>query len=444
MGLIEYFEWVSELLLPCSLFPAPPSPPQVIASVGTTTLYVNVNSGLSDTNYSVNGTYNFSSTAYTANELSNVTACIPIYTAVNYTSLSAGTSLSVKWLSSWITTYASTSVGCDSARLTGTSVTDWKVRPTIAVYLIALSATLGYFGFVLFGGFGIVTLPVDLIRSWKNMPKSVISRAEFVKRAKDIALRAKKVKDVARSLSVDKQRGGGGRKWRRHFVEVQRQLKLLEDDNDKLVEEYPQGTDPDALWVVTVVGYWIRGALGVICTCLGICFFIHIVVYMLSDPPISVFLNLVFSKLDKAFPLLGTTAFGLFCFYLISASVHGALKIGLNFLIFSIHPMKPHATLMSSFLFNTMLVQLITLPVVSFCSKAFADYAKDTTIQQIFGTDVANMNGFKWLFTKNFFEFFILVSQSFVHNVAALVAAGSLTLLLHRSSSLGRTRLSTD
>lgn len=90
-------------------------------------------------------------------------------------------------------------------------------------------------------------------------------------------------------------------------------------------------------------------------------------------------------------------------------TVHGAMKIGMNFLLFSIHPMKPHATLMSSFLFNCMLCQLITLPVCDFCSMAFATYARDTSIQQIFGTDVAAMKGFSWLFKKNFFLYCILI-----------------------------------
>lgn len=114
--------------------------------------------------------------------------------------------------------------------------------------------------------------------------------------------------------------------------------------------------------------------------------------------------------------------------------MHGAMKIGLNFLIFSVHPMKPHNTLMSSFLFNVALMNLTALPVVHFCSQArlspsmygmsssrafvdasaststqaFSVYAQNTTIQQVFSTDIDHIKGFSWLFTNNFFIYLLL------------------------------------
>lgn len=41
------------------------------------------------------------------------------------------------------------------------------------------------------------------------------------------------------------------------------------------------------------------------------------VLYLFTDPPLSPFLNEMFMRLDAAFPLFGTAAFALFCFYLI-------------------------------------------------------------------------------------------------------------------------------
>lgn len=43
------------------------------------------------------------------------------------------------------------------------------------------------------------------------------------------------------------------------------------------------------------------------------------VLYLFTNPPFSPFLNSIFVRLDSAFPLFGTTAFAIFCFYLISA-----------------------------------------------------------------------------------------------------------------------------
>ena len=41
------------------------------------------------------------------------------------------------------------------------------------------------------------------------------------------------------------------------------------------------------------------------------------VLYLFTDPPLTPFLNGLFTRLDGAFPLFGTAAFALFCFYLI-------------------------------------------------------------------------------------------------------------------------------
>ena len=43
------------------------------------------------------------------------------------------------------------------------------------------------------------------------------------------------------------------------------------------------------------------------------------VLYLFTYPPFSPFLNSIFMRLDSAFPLFGTAAFAIFCFYLISA-----------------------------------------------------------------------------------------------------------------------------
>ena len=40
---------------------------------------------------------------------------------------------------------------------------------------------------------------------------------------------------------------------------------------------------------------------------------------MFANPPISPFLNSLFITLDNAFPLFGTAAFAICCFYLIGA-----------------------------------------------------------------------------------------------------------------------------
>ena len=71
-------------------------------------------------------------------------------------------------------------------------------------------------------------------------------------------------------------------------------------------------------------------------------------------------------------------------------TVKGCTKVGMNLLLFTVHPMKPGATLMSSFLFNTALVLLATNAVIQFCQQAFALYASSSAISEIWGNQVGH------------------------------------------------------
>lgn len=68
--------------------------------------------------------------------------------------------------------------------------------------------------------------------------------------------------------------------------------------------------------------------------------------------------------------------------------VKGNFKFGLNLLIFRVHPMRPGATVMSSFLFNVALILLATTATIQFCVAAFALYADGTAVLDIFGNQV--------------------------------------------------------
>ena len=67
------------------------------------------------------------------------------------------------------------------------------------------------------------------------------------------------------------------------------------------------------------------------------------------------------------------------------ATIKGCTRVGLRLLVFTVHPMQPGATLMSSFLFNVALVLLATNAAIQFCAQAFALYANETAIHDIWG-----------------------------------------------------------
>lgn len=62
-------------------------------------------------------------------------------------------------------------------------------------------------------------------------------------------------------------------------------------------------------------------------------------------------------------------------------------------------------TYMSSFMFNLALVLLCALPVVQFCTNAFADYARFSTARQLFGVQIENLQFFSFFWTNNVFVY---------------------------------------
>ena len=78
-----------------------------------------------------------------------------------------------------------------------------------------------------------------------------------------------------------------------------------------------QGEDPDYSWAVTVMLFYLKLLLAVVSVVLSVCWLLQVVLYMFTNPPITSFLNTFFITLDNVFPLFGTVAFTVFCFYLI-------------------------------------------------------------------------------------------------------------------------------
>lgn len=136
------------------------------------------------------------------------------------------------------------------------------------------------------------------------------------------------------------------------------------------------------------VGFLLLGLLGVVGLAVSALWVVHIVIYMLPPVPIHPMLNEVFAKLDGVFPLFGVAAFAAFCLYLMAVAVKGNFLLGLNFLVVKLYPVRPGATLTSSLLVNVALVLAMSGAVTQFCASAFASYAANTAVFEIFGNDV--------------------------------------------------------
>jgi LMBR1 domain-containing protein 1 len=144
---------------------------------------------------------------------------------------------------------------------------------------------------------------------------------------------------------------------------------------------------------------------GFIGSLLSLLWLLHIILYMTTDPPIDTFLNSYFMWFDKWFPLFGTLSVLVFSLYLLACVAKGCFKFGVRCFCFALHPMAYGGTMMNSFLFNLSLILMATIPVVQFSSQAFADYARLTEIENMFGAQIKHLVFFKYFFENNIFVY---------------------------------------
>lgn len=309
---------------------------------------------------------------------------------------------------------------CSAFTTSASSEKTWTMRATFPEYVVALATIVGSVLFSIFGGVGIACLPLGLIFSFIRRPKAVITRSQYIKEATELGKKARDLKKAADSLHQEERSGSKGRKWRKNVKAVEKELLQLEEDVKLLEEMYPQGEKAETSWALTVLGYLAKLVLGILGLIVSVAWVVHIVIYLLIDPPLSPFLNEVFIKLDDVWGLLGTAAFAFFCFYLLLAVIAGAMMLGLRLVFITIHPMKWGATLMNSFLFNVGLILLCSISVIQFCSTAFAYYARATAAQEIFGHTLQSLRGIKYLYKYNVFQiaFIALAGLTFVYYAA--------------------------
>ncbi|CAM6129058.1 unnamed protein product [Calypogeia fissa] len=324
---------------------------------------------------------------------------------------------------------------CAASLSASSSVATWSMRTSFPEYVIALSTIVGSVLFSFFGGVGIACLPLSMIFAFIRRPKAVITRAQYIKEATELGKRAKEIREVALALQREERAGSKGRKWKKNVKQVQQELIYLEQDQEALEEVYPQGEKADTSWALTVLSYLGKLFFGLIGLVVSVVWIVHIILFMLVNPSVTPFLNSFFIKLDKAWGLLGTSFFAFFCLYLILAVVSGEMHVGLNFLFFTIHPMKYGATLMNSFLFNVGLILLCSISVIQFCAKAFSVYAQATAVQEIFGNQLENLRGIKYLFRFNIFQIAFVI-------FALLTAIYYLTFGFRKKRTRGKFQLS--
>jgi LMBR1 domain-containing protein 1 len=298
---------------------------------------------------------------------------------------------------------------------------------SISTFAAAFMAWIGWFLFALFGGIGMSAMPMDLILTYKNRPRHM-DAVEFAEAQTSLRERVNELVDIGEMIKVEReanpgmgQIGGFGnflntdkrkeaRNERQALLEFKQAVFLLEKDVDDFqacTSNY-ENYNPLTPYIAIVAGFF--------AAIISAFWMIHIVVYMFPSTPWAPFLNNYFEWFDNWFPLFGVLSVAIFTIYLLFAAIKGCFKFGLRVACVQLHPMIVGKTYMSSFMFNIGLVLLCALPVVQFAQDAFSEYARFSTIRQIFGVQAENLAFFGWWWQKNIFVY-IFVALSFLSAV---------------------------
>ena len=273
---------------------------------------------------------------------------------------------------------------------------------------------ISWFLFVVFGGIGLAALPLDMIYDFVTRPKK-LTTIEMEYQKKRIIDDGKILKDLALETKTMEERGAKKNSIfnsdRRKYNSLLRKLKAGVEILDKQYRMILIQNDLNDKWVCQ---YWFLLLIGIITMIVTLawvaqilCTFVILKNGQAIYPLIS---NLLLYFQNHSVSFLSYLFFGLFCLYLLWATVKGNTKFGLRVLIcWALHPMKKNETYMNSFLFNVMLILLCSVSVTQFCAAAFSEYATNTDIELIFTVQIRYLVFFVYFFRYHVFEYSLLV-----------------------------------
>lgn len=280
------------------------------------------------------------------------------------------------------------------------------------VYFIAQLSFLGWFALFTFAGCGLVSLPIDLINTFRKRPIPITNNA-FIEESKNISKRANDLLDNCLELrdnDINKLNDNDKDKEQRLYNikntrGIEREYFLLMEDWERL-KLSRNFRESNPLWYILSLFFGIIGSI------ISFLWLLHICLFILPKKPISNFLNHVFIVLsdlsDGRFPLFGILAYSIFCIYLLWCVLWGMYRLGLDFLLFKIYPLKVHDTPISGLLLNVWILLLSVYPMIQLIYDSFPIYAQNTYIEAIFGSQIRKLRGFKYIWDHNIFIYILL------------------------------------
>lgn len=291
------------------------------------------------------------------------------------------------------------------------------VRVGLQVYIIAVLCWIGWWFFVIFGGIGLIAVPMDLILAYRDRPKA-ISNVTFQERRKVVGAVARTLLETAEKLqdrdtncTTSKSRWSMGsrekNKVKAEYNKFRRDVLILEEEFERLnISKFHQGES----LLVSIS----KLVFGILCLLISIMWVLHIILVVMIrqiDDSIRIeFLDAIFAACESSgLYAFGVALFAVFNIYLLVCVVKGCLKFGMRvFFLFSIHPMRYQATPLNSILFNVEMLLISSAAVVQFSQTAFADYARLTDADVIFSAQIKYMTFYSYFFEHNVFIYMLL------------------------------------
>lgn len=282
------------------------------------------------------------------------------------------------------------------------------------IFIIVFVIFIGWFIFVIFGGVGLVALPMDMIIDYFYRPRPRSAR-EMAERKVVLRRRVEELIAYAKSLEMvsedDEKKGMWGRwkhnrKVKNKESKLQAELYMLEQEFEIYEAENNLSANPvkNALMLI----------LGILLTIISFVIWLHLLVYkiiIVKGHPVSEFLNMIFKFLEFTIArFVSTIAFAGLCIYLLLCVLKGNIKFGLRlFFIIKIHPMKLGRTFVNSFLFNVIFVLLCVPAAMHFIIELFQSYMRLTSSAFLFSGLMGKMKFFKFFWEKKVFLYAFLV-----------------------------------
>lgn len=282
------------------------------------------------------------------------------------------------------------------------------------VFVIVFLIFVGWFFFVLFGGIGLIALPMDMIIDYFYRPRPRTAR-EMAERKVVIRRRVEELLTYARTLETqldesDEQTGFLG-KWKYNRKVKNRESKL-QAELYKLENEYEIFEAEDNLKANPVV-MALYLVLGILCALISFMIWLHILLYtviFINGQPVSEFLNRIFIFLEFSLArFISTIVFAALCVYILLCVIKGNVKFGLRlFFIIKIHPMKMGRTYVNSFLFNLVFVLLCVPAVMHFIIVMFQNYMRLSSAAFLFTGLLQKMKFFEFFWEHKVFIYIFI------------------------------------